>query len=214
MKKSIAVMFAMAIFLSVMVDPAGAEDEGVSGDSTGNDESSDQQAGSDSKAAKKEFKKYLRALNKESAGLASQSADGEQDDIEFYCCQLGPEFQDDATGCTTRADNPHISTSRRRSGQGTYIKGKGVVQCNNKVSYIHLAVKLQTQRWWGTWQGATRWYKKGKADRTEWYHSAELQFGNHQGRFRTLVASEVTLYNGEEHYAKALSRHVKITNPN
>ncbi|MYA27310.1 MAG: hypothetical protein F4091_03620 [Acidimicrobiales bacterium] len=210
MKKKWAAMFASAFLLLALVDPAGAQSEEEPSTSTDNE----QPSAADSKQAKKEFKKYLRALNKDAASLASQSADGEQDEIEFYCCYLAPEHYDDATGCTTRADNPHISTSSQRSGRGTYIKGKGAVRCGHQVPYIRIAVKLQTQRWWGTWQGATGWFTKGKADRTEWYHSAELEFSNHQGRFRTLVASEVQLANGESHYARALSRHVKITNPN
>lgn len=209
MKKKLTAVFALAFLLMALVDPAGAQSE--EGPSTSTD--GEQSSASDSKQAKKEFKKYLRALNKDAASLASQSADGEQDETEFYCCYLAPENYDSAADCTTRADNPHISTSRRRSGRGNYIKGKGAVDCGRQVPYIRIAVKLQTQRWWGTWQGATSWATKGKANRSQWYYSAELKFTNHQGRFRTLVASEVQLENGESHYAKALSRHVKITNP-
>lgn len=213
MKKKLTTMFALAFLLFALVDPAGAQSEEEPSTSTDGEQPSDQPSEPVLKQAKKEFKKYLRVLNKDAVSLASHSADGEQDEIEFYCCYLAPEHYDNATGCTTRADNPHISTSRRRSGRGNYIKGKGAVDCGRQVPFIRIAVKLQTQRWWGTWQGATGWTTKGKANRSEWYHSAELKFNNHQGRFRTLVASEVRLEDGESYYAKALSRHVKITNP-
>ncbi|MXV88412.1 MAG: hypothetical protein F4117_00500 [Acidimicrobiales bacterium] len=212
MKKKLAAVFALAFLLLALVDPAGAQSEAEPSSSTDSEQPSEQPSASDSKQAKKEFKKYLRVLNKDAASLASQSADGEQDEIEFYCCHLEPRHYDNATDCTTKADNPHISTSRRRSGRGNYIKGNGTVECGRQVPYIRIAVKLQTQRWWGTWQGATGWAIKGKANKSQWYHSAELKFTNHQGRFRTLVASEVQLGNGDSHYAKALSRHVKITN--
>lgn len=213
MKKKLTATLALTFLLLALIDPAGAQSEEEPSASTDGDQASDQPSEPNPRQAKKEFKKYLRVLNKDAASLASQSADGEQDEIEFYCCYLAPEHVNDATGCTTRADNPHMSTSRRRSGRGNYIKGKGAVNCGHQVPYIRIAVKLQTQRWWGTWQDATGWATKGKANRSQWYHSAELKFTNHQGRFRTLVASEVRLENGNSHYAKALSRHVKITNP-
>ncbi len=214
MKRKLSVALVMVFCLSITVEPVGAQDEGTSSDSTSGDESSDQQSELDTKAAKRSFKKYLRNLNRESANLESESADGEDGDAEFYsCCYLDSETHDDETGCTTRADNPHLSSSKRRSGRGSYIKGKGAVRCASKVPYIRVAVKLQTQRWWGTWQSATGWYIRGKANRTEWYHSAELKFDNHQGRFRTLVASDVKLRNGVYYRQRALSPHTKITNP-